>query len=414
MFKRYSENQINEALNDTPVVFVMGARQCGKSTLVKSIINDQWEYITFDDPIKLESAKFDPVGFIKNLSSKNIVLDEIQRLPELFVIIKQSVDENRAPGRFILTGSANALLLPQLSDSLAGRMESILLKPLSECEILGTQPGFLKAVFENNAPILKESGSRDYLLNRIITGCFPEPLQRPNAKRRTLWYKNYMNALILRDAQDLAQISHIKELNKLMHLICFYSAKLVNFSDIGAKIKLNHVTVQKYLSLLEQLFLVETLPAWHSNEYKRLVKAPKIHVADTGLISAIRGFTKESLIQNIKELGPLLESFVFNELKKQASWSAEHIDFYHYRDKDKVEIDLILENQLGDCVAIEIKASATVVGKDFNGIKKFKKIAGEKFKKGIVLYDGKEILHFGDMLLAIPISALWRLTSSDV
>lgn len=408
MFKRYSESQINEALNDTPVVFVMGARQCGKSTLVKSIITDQWEYITFDDPVKLESAKFDPIGFIKNLSSKNIVLDEIQRAPELFVIIKQSVDENRAPGRFILTGSANALLLPQLSDSLAGRMESILLKPLSECEVLGNPPSFLKKIFENKTPVLKQSDSREYLLNRVVTGCFPEPLQRSNPKRRMLWYKSYINALILRDARDLGQITHIKELEKLMHMICFYSAKLVNFSDLGAKIKLNHVTVQKYLSLLEQLFLVETLPAWHSNEYKRLVKAPKIHVSDTGLISAIRGVTTDKLFQNAKELGSLLESFVFNELKKQASWLDEPINFYHYRDKDKVEIDLILENQVGNHVAIEIKASATVMGSDFNGIKKFQTIIGEKFARGIVLYDGEEVVPFGEKLLAIPISALWR------
>jgi hypothetical protein len=407
MYPRYSANNVREALADTPVVFVMGPRQVGKTTLVKSLITEEWEYITLDDQAQFEIAKADPVGFIRNLPPKQITLDEVQRLPELFVSIKQAVDEHRAAGRFLLTGSANALLLPRLSDSLAGRMESVRLTTLSECEILGHQPTFLSKLLSKEAPSTRETRIRDYLLQRIVVGCFPEPLQRSSERRSTAWYQQYVSTLIQRDIQDLTHIDHPDLMTKLLKLTAFYAGKLVNLTELGNKLGLDRLTIKKYMALLEQLFLVEQLPAWHSNEYKRLVKKPKIHSIDTGMICAIRGLTRERLVRQPADFGLLLESFVYNELRKQATWIDEPLNFFHYRDKDKVEVDLIIENGIGDCFAVEVKAAATLNAKDFTGLKRFRNIAGEKFKLGVLLYDGDHTTAFDDQLFAVPFGALW-------
>ncbi len=407
MYPRYSAKNVREALADTPVVFLMGPRQVGKTTLVMSLINEEWEYITLDDQAQFEITKADPVGFIRNLPSKQIALDEVQRLPELFVSIKQAVDEHRLPGRFLLTGSANALLLPRLSDSLAGRMESVRLTTLSECEILGHQPTFLTQLLSLEAPSTRETRLRDHLLQRIVVGCFPEPLQRSSERRSTAWYQQYVSTLIQRDIQDLTHIDHPDLMTKLLNLTAFYAGKLVNLTELGSKLGLDRLTIKKYMALLEQLFLVEQLPAWHSNEYKRLVKKPKLHSIDTGMMCAIRGLTRERLVRQPADFGLLLKSFVYNELRKQATWIDESLNFFHYRDKDKVEVDLIIENGIGDCFAVEVKAAATLNAKDFTGLKRFQNIAGKRFKLGILLYDGDHTTAFGDQLFAVPFGALW-------
>lgn len=411
MYPRYSEINVKEALSDTPVVFIMGPRQAGKTTLVKSLMvemgSENWTYITLDDQAQFEIAQADPVGFIRNLPSTRIALDEVQRLPELFVSIKQAVDEQRSPGRFLLTGSANALLLPRLSDSLAGRMESVRLMTLSECEIQGRQPSFLTKLLHQEAPSTQDIRVRDYLLQRLVTGCFPEPIQRANERRRQAWYQQYTNTLIQRDIRDLTHIDHPDLMAKLLKLTAFYAGKLVNLTELGGKLGLDRLTIKKYMALLEQLFLVEQLPAWHSNEYKRLVKTPKLHSVDTGMMCAVRGLNQERLLKQPGDFGLVLESFVYNELRKQSVWIDEPLNFYHYRDKDKVEVDVVIENTMGDCFAIEIKAAATLNTKDFTGLKRFQRVAGDRFKIGVLLYDGDHTTAFGDNLYAVPVGALW-------
>ncbi len=342
-----------------------------------------------------------------NLPPKRIALDEVQRLPELFVSIKQAVDEQRTAGRFLLTGSANALLLPRLSDSLAGRMESVRLTTLSECEIHGRPPSFLSKLLNQEAPSAQDIRVRDHLLQRLITGCFPDPLQRANERRSTAWYQQYVSTLIQRDIRDLTHIDHPELMAKLLKLTAFYAGKLVNLTELGAKLGLDRLTIKKYMALLEQLFLVEQLPAWHSKEYKRLVKTPKLHSIDTGMMCAVRGLNRERLLKQPGDFGLLLESFVYNELRKQAVWIEEPLNFYHYRDKDKVEVDVIIENAIGDCFAIEVKAAATLSAKDFTGLKRFQSVAGERFKIGVLLYDGDHTTAFGDNLFAVPLGALW-------
>lgn len=411
MFPRYSKLRVMEAMSDTPVVFVMGPRQVGKTTLVKTLMtemgSDQWTYITLDDQSQFEIAQADPVGFIRNLPATRIALDEVQRLPELFVSIKQAVDEQRTPGRFLLTGSANALLLPRLSDSLAGRMESVHLMTLSECEIQGRQAAFLSKLLNQEAPSAQSIRIREHILDRLVTGCFPEPLQRVSERRRQAWYQQYLNTLVQRDIRDLSHIDHPDLMLKLLSLTAFYAGKLVNLTELGGKLGLDRLTIKKYMALLEQLFLVEQLPAWHSSEYKRLVKTPKLHSIDTGLMCAVRGLNRDRLLKQPADFGLLLESFVYNELCKQAVWLDEPLRFYHYRDKDKVEVDVIIENAVGDCFAVEIKAASTLSSRDFNGLKRFQSVADDRFKIGILLYDGDHTTAFGDNLYAVPIGALW-------
>ncbi len=411
MYPRYSQPQVKEALSDTPVVFIMGPRRAGKTTLVKTLIDEmgaeQWIYITLDDQAQFEIAQADPVGFIRNLPPTRIALDEVQRMPELFVSIKQAVDEQRTPGRFLLTGSANALLLPRLSDSLAGRMESVRLMTLSECEIHGQQPTFLSKLLKQEAPSTQSTRVREHILSRLVTGCFPEPLQRSTERRSQTWYQQYLSTLVQRDIRDLIHIDHPDLMGKLLKLTAFYAGKLVNFTELGRKLGLDHLTIKKYLTLLEQLFLVEQLPAWHSNEYKRLVKTPKLHSVDTGLMCAARGLNRDRLLKQPGDFGLLMESFVYNELRKQAVWVQEPLNFYHYRDKDKVNVDVIIENAMGDCFAIEVKAAATISTKDFTGLKRFQSVASDRFKIGILLYDGDHTTAFGDDLYAVPLGALW-------
>jgi predicted AAA+ superfamily ATPase len=408
MYKRYIKDKIDDALQDTPVVYVMGPRQSGKTTIVKNIIDEHWEYITFDDSTQLHSAQSDPIGFIRNIPlNKSIVLDEVQRFPELFVSIKQAVDEHRTPGRFLLTGSANALLLPALSDSLAGRMEMILLNTLSEYELLDRTPTFLEQIVQGKAPRTKEIRVRNYLIRRIVTGCFPEPVQREKESRIRSWYNSYLESLIQKDIKDLGHIEHHGEMSKLLEILTLYSGKLINFSELGEKVGLNRITVKKYTALLQQLFLIEFLPAWHTNDYKRLIKTEKIHVVDTGIICAARGLSIEKITENPEIYGALLETFVFNELKKQSSFIEEKLKFSHYRDKDQVEVDIVIENNLDELIGIEIKATPSISQKDFIGLKKLKEITNKKFKIGILLYDGDHTTSFGEGLFAVPIAALW-------
>ena len=409
LYPRFTEQALLEALEDTPVVLIHGSRQCGKTTLAQSIGEKLgYHYISFDDDNQLQAAKADPVGFIHGLPEKTI-LDEIQRTPELFTSIKISVDQNRKSGRFILTGSANVLLLPQLADSLAGRMEIVQLRPLARCEIAGQKPALIEQLFsadfggasnQNNYPRLGES-----LPDTICQGGYPAAIARSTAKRRGAWYRDYIKTIIQRDVQDIANIQNLDVLPKLLALAASQTARLFNAADLASPFSISRPTIREYLALLEQIFLIEQLQPWHSNRLSRLIKTPKMHLADTGLACSLLGVTSKILWKNKTLLGQLLETFVYQELKKHADWYSEAINFYHFRNKDKVEVDMIL--QRGNILAgIEVKASATVRQSDFKGLNKLKNASDEQFAAGVVFYDGENILSFGDRLFALPISTL--------
>lgn len=407
-YNRFSEASLLEALQDTPAVLIHGSRQCGKTTLAQSIGARQgYHYISFDDDNQLQAAQADPVGFIQNLPEKTI-LDEIQRAPALFTSIKASIDKNRKPGRFILTGSANVLLLPQIADSLAGRIEIIHLRPLAQCEIAGKKPAIIEQLF--NANFGQESPSSYYRMGESIAdilcqGGYPAAVARNTGKRRRAWYRDYIITTIQRDVQNIADIKHLDILPRLLALAASQTARLFNATDLASPFSISRPTIREYLALLEQIFLIEQLPPWHSNRLSRLIKTPKMHLTDTGLACALLGVDSQSLWQDKALLGQLLETFVYQELRKHADWHEEALSFFHFRNKDKIEVDIIIE-QGRKLAGIEIKAAATITQSDFKGLIKLKDANGERFAAGVVFYDGEHILSFGERLFAVPISLL--------
>lgn len=398
--------RLMESLRDTPVVLVHGPRQCGKTTLAKTMRG--YDYITFDDEVQLAAAKADPVGFVADLPNK-VVLDEVQRVPELFQSLKAAVDRDRRPGRFILTGSANILLAPKLSDSLAGRMELLRLYPLAQCEVAGTTPQFLDAMF------LRRFKARQYgrlgteLAERIVAGGYPAALARGPGRRRRDWYRAYIETLVQRDVRELARISALDALPRLLQLAAGQTARLLNISELAAPFQLSRPTIRDYVTLLERIFLIEMLPPWHSNRLSRLVKTPKLHLGDTGIAASLLGVDVTALAKDRALLGQLLETFVFQELRRQASWHDDAINFHHFRDKDGNEVDIVLEREGRDIAGVEVKAAATVTESDFRGLRRLKDVSGARFAAGVVLYDGESAVRFADDLFAIPMAALWSL-----
>lgn len=407
MYKRKITPRIKEALNDTPAIVINGARQTGKSTLAKSLVGPGFDakYLSFDSNNTLVAAKNDPVGFISELAGP-VILDEIQRVPELFLSIKHAIDQNRKAGQFLLTGSANILSLPKLGDSLTGRVELFELWPFSQEEILEKESGFLQNVFSEK-PIRKmETIKRADLQKRIFRGSFPEAIIRPT-NRQEAWFESYIDTLLQRDIRDISDIHGIAKLPKLVSILATRSAKLLNLSDIATSTSIPYATLNRYIDVLEATYLVQLIPAWSSNLGLRLVKAPKLLINDTGLLASILGINDERLEKDPSLYGSLLETFVGMELKKLISYSGERISLYHYRTLALHEVDFVLEKKNGDLVGIEVKASSSISQSDLKGLKNLAESTKQKFKRGIVLYGGEEVLPLGEKLIALPISALW-------
>lgn len=408
LYPRFVQPRLEEALADTPVVLIHGPRQCGKTTLARQVgATAGYAYVSFDDDVALAAAQADPVGFVGDLPDRT-VLDEVQRAPWLFTALKTAVDRQRTPGRFILTGSANVLLVPKLADSLAGRMEILRLYPLAQCELGASPPGFLDALFAQAFSTRTSRRLGPELAERIVAGGYPPALARPTERRRTAWYRDYIETLVQRDVRDMARISALEVLPRLLTLAAGQTARLLNVSDLAAPFQVSRPTIRDYVTLLERVFLLESVPPWHSNRLSRLIKTPKLHLADTGLAAALLGVDAEALVQDRGLLGQLLETFVFQELRRQASWHDIPVDFHHFRDKDGVEVDIVLERRANELAGVEVKASATVTGADFRGLRQLREATGERFAAGLVLYDGEVTASFGDRLYAVPIRAMWE------
>jgi hypothetical protein len=407
---RFAEPRLVEALADTPVVLIHGARQSGKTTLAQQLGESRrYAYFSFDDDVALAAARADPVGFVADLPERAI-LDEVQRVPELFTALKSAVDRRRTPGRFLLTGSANVLLVPKLADSLVGRMEILRLFPLAQCELAGRAPRFLEVLFGGGFKLRRSERLGPALAERIVAGGYPAALARSQPHRRAAWYRDYVETLIQRDVRELARISALDALPRLLALAAGQTARLVNVSELSSPFQLSRLTIRDYVTLLERVFLIELLPPWHTNRLSRLIKTPKLHAGDTGLACALLGLDAAALAKDRATLGQLLETFVFQELRRQASWHASAVGFHHYRDKDGAEVDIVLERGARELAGIEVKASATVTAADFRGLRKLAVAAGKRFTTGVVLYDGEATAGFGDGLYAVPIRRLWETT----
>jgi predicted AAA+ superfamily ATPase len=412
MYRRNITTPLNEALGDTPVVLLNGARQTGKSTLVQGgMIEDRGaRYLTLDDAGVLAATETDPAGFLSGFEGP-IILDEIQRSPGLFPAIKAEVDRERRPGRYLLTGSANVLLLPKLSESLAGRMEILTLWPLSQGEIEGVGESFIDAAFsEGPVSLWDESEGTSELIGRLLRGGYPEALGRRSEVRRQAWFSSYVTTILQRDVRDLSNIEGLRELPHLLSLLAARVASLVNYAELSRSASMPQSTLKRYISLLQATFLVQTLPAWSGNLGKRLVRSPKLLLCDTGLISGLQGLNAERLASEPNLLGPLLENFVAMELMKQSAWSQTQPRLFHFRTQTGQEVDIVLEDAAGRVVGIEVKAAATVGARDFKGLRAFAEATGERFRRGVVLYTGRTGVPFGNDLHALPVSSLWKAT----
>lgn len=406
---RFAAEALERALADSPVVLIHGPRQCGKTTLAQTVGEARgYAYFSFDDAVARSAAAADPAGFVADLPER-CVLDEVQRVLELFAALKVAVDRDRRPGRFLLTGSANVLLVPKLADSLAGRMEILRLHPLAQCELAVARPTFLDVLFDGGFEVRAWGRLGRELAERVAAGGYPAALTRTDPRRRRAWYRDYAEALVQRDVRDLARIASLAALSRLLELAAGQTARLLNVADLAAPFQLTRPTIKAYVGLLERVFLLETLPAWHTNRLSRLVKAPKLHLGDTGVACALLGLDAGALWDDRSQLGPLLETFVFGELRRQASWRDDDLRFHHFRDRDGTEVDLVLERGGSALAGIEVKASATVTAADFRGLRMLREAAGKRFRAGVVLYDGESAVGFGDGLYAVPIRALWEL-----
>lgn len=405
LYPRLLEPRVIEAMADTPVVLVAGPRQVGKTTLVLRMAEQEIRYLTLDDELTLLAAKEDPVGMIRSLD--RAVIDEIQRAPELLLAIKKTVDEDRRPGRFLLTGSANLMILPTVADSLAGRMETLTLLPLSQCEMRHSAINWLDSVFTGEFPKVSTPVVGEELVEVVLAGGYPEAVSRPTVRRRTAWSRQYLDAIIQRDVRDVAGIDKLDQLPRFLRALAHVSGQMCNYSQLGGQVGLDHKTAARYIGVFEQMYLLKRVEVWAGNRLKRLVKTPKMQFVDSGLLSTLAGVTPVLARQDRSRFGNVLETFVFGELLKNTTTSEGYYQLLYYRDHDQFEVDFVIEDSTGQLVGVEVKAAATVKKSDLRGLKRLASVAGKQFKQGVILYDGTETLPLGDRCWAVPISTLW-------
>ncbi|MFI7544185.1 ATP-binding protein [Actinoplanes sp. NPDC049599] len=408
LIPRHVAAQVDAALTDTRVVLISGARQVGKSTLVRVVAGDRLaERRDLDRAQDRAAALADPVGFVA--SPDLLVIDEIQRAPELLLAIKSAVDEDPRPGRYLLTGSSQLFGMIAAPDALPGRMESVELWPFSQGEIDGDPDRFLDAVFMHGPDLRHESDvTRAGYADRIVRGGLPEAVSRADPRRRGRFFDAYVQALIDRDVRQLSDIQHKSQLRTLVRLLAARSATLIPAGSLESTLGLSRPTIARYLRALEEIFLVKRIPGWSRNLGTRVTATPKLIFVDSGIAAHEVSFDARALLRPGAPFGPLLESFVLSELARQLTWSTQLADLYHYRDRSGYEVDAVLENRRGQVVGIEVKAASTVGPDDFRGLRRLAERLGDDFLVGVVLYTGTATLPFGTKLRAIPVSALWQ------
>ena len=405
---RHAEAPVRLALTDTRIVAIVGPRQSGKTTLARRIADDDGRaFVSLDDDQFRRFAREDPTGFVRDLP--RAAIDEIQRAPDLILALKKEVDERPVPGRYLITGSVDLFKSSISPDSLAGRVATAELLPFSQAEIAGAAPSrFLDRAFAGDFPTVGNTGPTAGLVERVVSGGYAPALARPVPGRRQSWLRAYARALAERDVSDLAPVGKRDEMVRLIDHAAVSAGQLLNMSALGARLGVDGKTVDRWLVLLEHMFLLRRIPAWHSNRLKRLVRAPKLQFLDSGLLAALLRTDAADIARDRRKLGPLLECFVHGEIAKAIALSDGLTSVSHYRDKDGIEVDLVLERSPGAVVGIEVKAGATVYPRDFKGLRRLREAVGDSFACGIVLHDGERIQQIAPGLFVMPVGMLWE------
>lgn len=422
-YERWCLDTLKQALESRRVVVISGARQCGKTTLVRSYFESERVssrseemsagvtpaacrvgeiYRTLDDVTLLKAAHDDPRSFVRT-SADTLIIDEIQKAPELLPSIKEVVDSNNRPGQFLLTGSADIRKLPQVSESLAGRVKNIHLRTLTCGEILGNRPNFINELFNGDFPGQIAGYDKKKILDTAFLGGYPEPL---NIKYRKDWFHDYIDTLISKDLKDISNIKRISTLKELVKILAAWSSKFIDIPDLCGKLSISRQTFDSYLNALEFLYLFERVPSWCKTDYARVGKKDKLFISDTGLMAALLNWKVDEVMVNPDRAGKIVETLVYHELSVQCDLCGAKI--YHYRDRENREIDFVVESEDEQIACIEVKSGTAISKSDFKHIEWFRdNIARNRNIITIILYSGENTLSFGEGLLAIPLAALW-------
>ena len=399
---------IIEGIEYSRIVFVAGARQVGKTTLVGDIAAHErpMTAVTLDDRATREAASSDPAGFIAGLEGPAFI-DEIHRAPDLLLELKKAVDADTTPGRFVITGSANVLASRRIQDALPGRIDRVDMWPLAQSEIHGGVHNLVDELFAGRVPqVTGAPVGRGAFSTIVAEGGYPEARRRPAGRVRERWFANYVASTLARDLTELADVRRIDDAERLLRLLATQSANLLSYRKVGAQLDMHHATVQSYVALLEQMFLVKRLPAWRPGLGAREAATPKLYVCDSGLLASLLGADANRIATDDQVTGKLCETFVVGELMRHASWSQQQPRIFHYQ-RDREDVDVILENNRGEVVGVEVKAAASLRQSDWKWLKKLADARGESFKAGLVVYAGEQTIPLGARLHAMPYRGFW-------
>jgi uncharacterized protein len=407
LYARCLVGRLKRLLSAMPAVYLQGARQTGKTTLAKQLLTEGvlQDYVSFDNPLVRTAARNDPVSFVRGLRV-GTAIDEVQLVPEVMRVLKMRIDEARVPGMFLLTGSANPLANAQVADAMVGRMVALQMLPLSQAEIAGNAVNWVERVFTEPLTSARYPDSAD-LNARMVRGGYPVVVAIDDLSTRTDWLLSYVDALLTRDLRMLGEVERRDALLLLLRLLASNPCAVANIAGLSRETGVAQATLSRYLSLLTNLHAAHTVPAWYANLGKRLLKAPKLMLNDTGLAVALAGFDETRLEREPEFAGKLLENFVGMELMKHLHCSDMRVRLYHLRTDKGIEVDYVLESAQGELVGVEVKRRRMLHPEDFRGLHWLQSVVPDRFRLGVILYTGERSLPMGERLWAMPVSALW-------